>query len=65
MNVYIPVYIFNVNVSDMPRRARRDILPTQSDIVPLAQWYYIRRLHSRSEYHPATPDITAQQYLSP
>ena len=49
----------------MPRRARRDIFADAKVILCLGTVILYSCGHSRSEYHPATPDITAQQYLSP
>ena len=50
----------------MSRRARRDIFAYAKVILCLRHSGIIFALHSRSEYHPATPDITSErQYLSP
>ena len=55
-----------LSFSDMPYFVRRDIFAFAKVI--LRRWHssIIFALHSRSEYHPAKPDITAaRQYLSP
>ena len=44
----------------MPRDARRDLFADAKVILRCRAVILYSPLHSRSEYHPATPDITAE-----